>query len=116
MAKETIGPITKSEVEFAVQRLTRIADSIRLLDDWLKAHPECEELWVWRAFSLNDGLRRLESVVPEVTRAIQAHSKGVPQSPNNSKSRPTAKPKTVEEVAKMVEAHRETLKKTKKKT
>jgi hypothetical protein len=116
MARETIGPITKAEVEFAVQRLTRIADSVRLLDEWLKAHPECKELWVWRAFSLNDGLRRLESVVPEITRAIQSYSKGTPQGPSSSKKRSTAKPKSPAEVEAIIEDHRKTVKKTKKKT
>jgi hypothetical protein len=115
MAKETIGPLTKAEVEFAVQRLARIAESVKTLDDWLASHPECKELWVWRAFSLNDGLRRLESVVPEISRAIHAHTTGNPQGPDSSKTRKPSKMKSVQEVKAEIEAHRAKAAKKKKK-
>lgn len=91
MAKETIGPLTEAEITFAVQRLARISDSLRLLESWIKSHPNCKELWVWRAFSLNDGLKRLESVVPEIGRAIHAEATGKPQGPDSTKSRPKPK-------------------------
>lgn len=91
MARESIGPVTPAEVEFALKRVESVAESLRTLDEWFKANPSEAELWIWRGFSLNDGLRRLEAIIPEVNRAIYAHATGNPQSASSSKARTTKK-------------------------
>jgi hypothetical protein len=91
MARETIGPVTPAEIEFALTRVESVAESLRTLDAWFKANPSVEELWVWRSFSLNDGLKRLEAVVPEIRRAIHAHATGNPQNSMSSKARSSKK-------------------------
>lgn len=88
MPKETIGPITPASLAFAKRRLVAITAGIEELSRWMEANPDVKELWVWREFSLGDGLRRLESVLPEIVSAIHLHTIGKPQGPNSKKKEP----------------------------
>lgn len=39
MARESIGPITPADVEFALKHLESVVESPRILDEWFKSNP-----------------------------------------------------------------------------
>lgn len=87
MAKESIAPISAKHMAFAIQRLEAILASCKEFKEYADDVHEGDELWVWRFDSLEKGLIRLESIVPELRRSVYAHTTGSPQSSNSKKSK-----------------------------
>lgn len=87
MGKESISPINADEADVAIRRLEYLRNSLPELKEWFEKHPEVKELWCFRLFSLEEGLRRLESFLPEMRKAMQAHARGQPLGPSSTKTR-----------------------------
>jgi hypothetical protein len=90
MGKEAIAPIRAAEADVAIRRLEYIRNALPELQEWFASHPDTE-LWCFRLFSLEEGLRRLEAFLPEMRRSMQVHAKGKALGPTSSKARKPAK-------------------------
>jgi hypothetical protein len=104
MGKEAIAPINASETDVAIRRLEHVRTALPELLDWFRTHPEERELWCFRLFSLEEGLRRLEAFLPEMRRSMQMHAKGQPLGPSSTKTRGSKK--ILEEQKKTLDAKR----------
>jgi len=104
MGKEAIAPINASETDVAIRRLEHVRTALPELLDWFRTHPEERELWCFRLFSLEEGLRRLEAFLPEMRRSMQMHAKGQPLGPSSTKTRGSTK--ILEEQKKTLDAKR----------
>ncbi len=101
MGKEAIAAITADEARVALRRLDYLRQALPELEEWFTKHPNEKHLWCFRLASLEEGLTRLESFLPEMRKAIQAHAKGDPFGASSSKKRKKAVPTAVEVKAKI---------------
>lgn len=91
MPIQEIEPISLQEVRLLIARLERVIGSLRAAEVVLS---DSKELWVFRKKSMEWGISRLESVVPEIERSILAHNTGQPYGPDTQKGRAPKKAAT----------------------
>lgn len=84
MPREETKPLTLPELKEYIARLERIAAEMRALEPVFES---AKELWVFRKPSVEDGVRRLDSFVPELRNSVKQHNIGDPYGPNSTKNR-----------------------------
>ena len=84
MPKEETQPLTLPELKVYIAKLDRIASEMRAFEPILES---AQELWVFRKRSLEDGVKRLESFLPELGNSRDQHQMGDPYGPNSTKNR-----------------------------
>ena len=115
MGKESITSINRAEAEVAMKRLAWLNQALPELVDWFERNPNADELWCFRLFRLEEGLKRLEAFLPEMRRAMQSHAKGNPLGPNSSKARKPSVKELVAHSKDVLKKHQQAAKKTTKK-
>lgn len=107
MPAEKIEEVSLEELRLAIERLSEGTRAIARLVKF------CEEkhlgtVWIYRRRSLRDAIQRLEPVVPEILRTIEAIVSRNPLGPDSTKRRVKVKTKAkVKAAAAALEAHQE---------